>query len=247
MPGMMDTILNVGLDDESVEGLAATTGNRRFAYDSYRRLIQMYGETVDGIDGHRFEEELSALKRERGVDQDVDLTDDDLAELVARFKRSTRTRRAARSPRTRASSSAARSRPSSSRGTRRARRCTAARTTSRRSRHRRERRPDGLRQQGRAPRRPASRSRATRRPGDAGVFGEFLVNAQGEDVVAGIRTPEPLARMEEVLPEAFEQYVETIRGSRSTTATSRTPSSRSRRDGSTCCRRAPRSGRPRRR
>src|SRR6185503_8195023 len=66
---------------------ARTTGNRRFAYDSYRRLIQMYGETVDGIDGHRFEEELSALKRERGVDQDVDLTDDDLAELVTRFKR----------------------------------------------------------------------------------------------------------------------------------------------------------------
>jgi pyruvate,orthophosphate dikinase len=59
MPGMMDTILNVGLDDESVEGLAKTTGNRRFAYDSYRRLIQMYGETVDGIDGHRFEQELS--------------------------------------------------------------------------------------------------------------------------------------------------------------------------------------------
>src|SRR5690348_6758039 len=58
MPGMMDTILNVGLDDESVEGLAETTGNRRFAYDSYRRLIQMYGETVIGIDGHRFEAEL---------------------------------------------------------------------------------------------------------------------------------------------------------------------------------------------
>src|SRR5262245_10314745 len=86
MPGMMDTILNVGLDDESVEGLAATTGNRRFAYDSYRRLIQMYGETVDGIDGHRFKEELSAAKRQRRVDQDVDLTDDDLAALVARFK-----------------------------------------------------------------------------------------------------------------------------------------------------------------
>src|ERR671937_495036 len=71
MPGMMDTILNVGLNDESVRGLAATTGNERFAYDSYRRLIQMYGETVDGIDGHRFEDELSSLKRERGVDQDV--------------------------------------------------------------------------------------------------------------------------------------------------------------------------------
>src|SRR6188768_292822 len=71
MPGMMDTILNVGLDDGSVEGLAERAGNRRFAYDSYRRLIQMYGDTVDGVDGHRFESELSSLKRERGVEQDV--------------------------------------------------------------------------------------------------------------------------------------------------------------------------------
>ena len=86
MPGMMDTILNVGLDDESVEGLARTTGNRRFAYDSYRRLIQMYGETVDGIDGHRFEQERSRLKQERGVEQDVDLSGDDLDELVQCFK-----------------------------------------------------------------------------------------------------------------------------------------------------------------
>ena len=63
MPGMMDTILNLGLNDEAVEGLAARTGNRRFAYDSYRRLIQMFGEVVDGIDGHRFEDALTALKQ----------------------------------------------------------------------------------------------------------------------------------------------------------------------------------------
>src|SRR4051812_8028020 len=68
MPGMMDTILNVGLDDTAVEGLGETPGNRRFAYDSYRRLIQMYGETVDGIDGHSFEQELSRLKQERGAE-----------------------------------------------------------------------------------------------------------------------------------------------------------------------------------
>src|SRR6476646_4620569 len=86
MPGMMDTILNVGLDRESVEGLAERSGNRRFAYDSYRRLIQMYGETVDGIDGHRFEQELSHLKQERGAEQDVDLAAEDLAELVSRFE-----------------------------------------------------------------------------------------------------------------------------------------------------------------
>jgi pyruvate,orthophosphate dikinase len=112
MPGMMDTILNVGLGRESVEGLAERSGNRRFAYDSYRRLIQMYGETVDGIDGHRFEQELSRLKQERGAEQDVDL-------------------RSGRSRRTRASSSPAPSRLSSSRGTRRAQRSTGAPTRSR--------------------------------------------------------------------------------------------------------------------
>src|SRR2546421_10264190 len=76
MPGMMDTILNLGLNDEAVEGLAAATGNRRFAYDSYRRLIQMYGEVVDGIDAERFEQSLRALKEERNVKQDVELTAD---------------------------------------------------------------------------------------------------------------------------------------------------------------------------
>src|SRR6185436_707461 len=67
MPGMMDTILNLGLNDAAVEGLAASTGNRRFAFDSYRRLIQMFGEVVDGIDGHRFEDALTQLKRDRGA------------------------------------------------------------------------------------------------------------------------------------------------------------------------------------
>ena len=86
MPGMMDTILNLGLNDVAVEGLAASTGNARFALDSYRRLIQMYGEVVDGVDGHRFEQALTDLKAARGVAQDVDLTADDLRELVATFK-----------------------------------------------------------------------------------------------------------------------------------------------------------------
>src|SRR5215217_5256887 len=86
MPGMMDTILNLGLNDEAAEGLAAVTSNRRFAFDSYRRLIQMYGEVVDGIDAHRFEQALSALKSGRGVTFDVDLTAEDLAELVSTFK-----------------------------------------------------------------------------------------------------------------------------------------------------------------
>src|SRR5581483_3396640 len=86
MPGMMDTILNLGLDDAATEGLAARTSNPRFAYDSYRRLIQMFGEVVDGIDAHRFESALASLKRERGVQLDTDLSADDLRELVATFK-----------------------------------------------------------------------------------------------------------------------------------------------------------------
>ena len=210
MPGMMDTILNVGLDDESVEGLAATTGNRRFAYDSYRRLIQMYGETVDGIDGHRFEEELSALKRERGVDQDVGLTDDDLAELVTRFKRiyEDETGRGfaqdAREQLGRAIEAVFQS-------------WDIPRAQVYRRAHDI---PDDLGTAvnvvqmvfGNKGDTSATGVAFTRDPstGAPGVYGEFLVNAQGEDVVAGIRTPEPLARMEEVLPEAFTRYVETI-------------------------------------
>src|SRR5262249_25272000 len=86
MPGMMDTILNLGLNDEAVEGLAAQTGNRRFAFDSYRRLLQMFGEVVEGIDAHRFEDALSELKDARGVRQDTELTAEDLEQLVATYK-----------------------------------------------------------------------------------------------------------------------------------------------------------------
>src|SRR3954462_14708006 len=86
MPGMMDTILNLGLNDDAVEGLASSTGNPRFAYDSYRRLIQMYGEVVEGVDPHRFEQALTDLKAQRGVQQDVELGANDLRELVATYK-----------------------------------------------------------------------------------------------------------------------------------------------------------------
>jgi pyruvate, orthophosphate dikinase len=211
MPGMMDTILNVGLDDESVEGLAATTGNRRFAYDSYRRLIQMYGETVDGIDGHRFEEELSTAKRQRGVDQDVDLTDEDLAALVERFKEIYE---------------AETGRPFPQNAREQLRRAVEAVfqswDTPRAQVYRRAHDiPDDLGTAvnvvqmvfGNKGDTSATGVAFTRDPstGAPGVFGEFLVNAQGEDVVAGIRTPEPLARMQEVLPEAFDRYIETIR------------------------------------
>ncbi len=209
MPGMMDTILNVGLDDESVEGLAATTGNRRFAYDSYRRLIQMYGDTVDGVDGHRFETELSNLKRERGVDQDVDLTADDLAELVARFKAIYEEETGgsfphdAREQLRRAVEAVFRSWE-----------------TPRAQVYRRAHEiPDDLGTAvnvvqmvfGNKGENCATGVAFTRDPstGEPGLFGEFLVNAQGEDVVAGIRTPLPLAEMADILPEAHRQFSDT--------------------------------------
>jgi len=86
MPGMMDTVLNIGLNDETVKGLIAKSGNERFAYDSYRRLIQMYGDVVMGVHGEHFEEAIDHLKAARGVTLDTDLTVDDLKELIATFK-----------------------------------------------------------------------------------------------------------------------------------------------------------------
>ncbi|HEX2973305.1 MAG TPA: PEP/pyruvate-binding domain-containing protein, partial [Tepidisphaeraceae bacterium] len=86
MPGMMDTVLNLGLNDLVTEGLARLTNNPRFAYDSYRRLINMFGDVVMGIDHAEFEHELSAVKDARGVQNDTDLTADDLKEVVQRYK-----------------------------------------------------------------------------------------------------------------------------------------------------------------
>ena len=86
MPGMMDSILNLGLNDEAVEGLAASTGNRRFAFDCYRRWLQMFGEAVDGVDPRRFEDALGELKSARGASQDTDLSVEDLEQLVESFK-----------------------------------------------------------------------------------------------------------------------------------------------------------------
>ena len=85
MPGMMDSVLNLGLNDASVEGLAARTGNDRFAWDSYRRLVQMFGDVVRGVPGVRFEEEIARLKRERSATLDTDLDAGALRELTRRF------------------------------------------------------------------------------------------------------------------------------------------------------------------
>src|SRR5919206_3069273 len=86
MPGMLDTVLNLGLNDESVEGLAKQTENERFAWDSYRRFVQMYANVVKGVEGEKIEDEIKKLKKDRGVEDDTDLDADALRELVDTFK-----------------------------------------------------------------------------------------------------------------------------------------------------------------
>ncbi len=210
MPGMMDTILNLGLNDVAVEGLAASTGNARFALDSYRRLIQMYGDVVDGVDAQRFEQALTDLKSARGAAQDVDLTADDLRELVATFKaiyeEETRSafpqepldqlRRAYRAvfdswnaPRAQVYRGA--NDIPHDLG-------TAVNVVQMVFGNRGESSGTGV---------CFTRDPAT---GERRLYGEFLANAQGEDVVAGIRTPEPIDRMRERMPQAFDQLVETL-------------------------------------
>jgi pyruvate,orthophosphate dikinase len=210
MPGMMDTILNVGLSDTAAAGLAATTGNARFAYDSYRRLIQMYGETVDGIDPHRFEQELRRLKTERGVNQDVELTADDLAGLVDTF---------------RAIYESDTGRPFPQDANEQLIRAMMAVfeswETPRAQVYRRAHDiPDDLGTAvnivqmvfGNKGDRSGTGVAFTRNPstGEPVPFGEFLVDAQGEDVVAGIRTPQPLDAMRKQLPAAYDELLETI-------------------------------------
>jgi pyruvate,orthophosphate dikinase len=211
MPGMMDTILNLGLNDDAVEGLARSTENPRFAYDAYRRLIQMYGDVVDGIDAVLFEQELSALKERVGVHQDVELSADDLRELVRRFTaiyREGTGRVFAQDPREQLE--------------RAVRAVFESWNTPRAQVYRRANEiPDDLGTAvnvvqmvfGNKGDDSGTGVCFTRDPstGEPGIWGEFLANAQGEDVVAGTRTPDSIERMSERLPEAWEQLTETIR------------------------------------
>jgi pyruvate,orthophosphate dikinase len=211
MPGMMDTILNLGLNDEAAEGLAARTGNARFAFDSYRRLIQMYGEVAQGIAGHRFEQELTRLKQELGVTQDVELSGDDLRRLVATFARifeQETGRPFGQDPREQLMQAV--------------RAVFDSWETPRAQAYRRAHEiPDDLGTAvnvvqmvfGNKGETSGTGVAFTRDPstGETGLYGEFLANAQGEDVVAGIRTPEPLARMQERLPAAFAELLDTMR------------------------------------
>ncbi len=210
MPGMMDTILNLGLNDVAVEGVASATGNPRFAFDSYRRLIQMYGEVVDGVEGQLFEEELQALKERRGVRQDVELTADDLRELIATFQGMYE--REVGSPF-----------PQDAREQlQRSIRAVFDSWESPRARVYRRTYdiPDDLGTAvnvvqmvfGNKGDTSATGVCFTRDPstGERRLYGEFLLNAQGEDVVAGIRTPEPIERLQDIMPVAYAQLSETL-------------------------------------
>jgi pyruvate,orthophosphate dikinase len=211
MPGMMDTILNVGLNDLAAEGLARATGNERFAWDSYRRLIQMFGETVDGIDRHRFESALAELKSRRGATHDTELTAADLRELVDAYKGIYRNETGREFPQ------------DAREQLRRAIRAVFdSWDTPRAGVYRRAHRiPDDLGtavnvvQMVFGNKGPASGTGVcfTRDPstGEPGLYGEFLADAQGEDVVAGIRTPEPLEAMRSQMPDAFDDLLETMR------------------------------------
>jgi pyruvate, orthophosphate dikinase len=211
MPGMMDTILNLGLNDESVEGLSRATGNERFAWDAYRRLIQMYGNVVEGVDAHSFEQALAALKESKRVREDVDLGAGGLRELVGQFKRIYREETGAEFPQD--------PRLQLERAVR------AVFDSWETPRAQVYRRANGISDDigtavnvvqmvfGNQGDDSGTGVAFTRDPstGEQGLWGEFLTNAQGEDVVAGIRTPQPIAEMKERLPEAFEQLVETMR------------------------------------
>ncbi len=208
MPGMMDTVLNLGLNDAVVEGLARESGNERFAYDAFRRFIDMFGDVVTGVGHEHFEAALDALKRARGVEHDVDLRAADLREIVGRYKAIYRERAGSAFP------------EDPQRQLRLAIDAVFESWDSDRAvRYRKINRITGLlgtavnvqaMVYGNMGEQSGTGVCFTRNPstGEASLYGEFLVNAQGEDVVAGIRTPQPIAEMEAAFPDAYRQLVE---------------------------------------
>jgi len=205
MPGMMDTILNLGLNDQTVEGLKRRTANGRFAFDSYRRFIQMFGSVVLEIPKHAFEHEFEAVKADRGVTQDTDLDEAALREVVERFKKVAKAESGKPFPQAPADQ------------LRMARNAVFRSWNNPRAREYRRIYdiPDSIGTAvnvqmmvfGNTGERSATGVGFTRNPatGAKEFYGEFLVNAQGEDVVAGIRTPQPIIELEKVLPQAYKQ------------------------------------------
>jgi len=205
MPGMMETVLNIGLNDESVLGLAAVSGNERFAWDSYRRLIQMFGKTVLDIDGDLFSDALDELKAERGVKGDTDLTAEDLKGLVDTFKGIVKEQTGndfPQDPRTQMDMGIEAV-------------FRSWNTERARIYRRRERIPHDLGTAvnictmvfGNMGENSGTGVCFTRDPssGHSGVYGDYLENAQGEDVVAGIRNTLPLSALKEINKPVYDE------------------------------------------
>jgi pyruvate, orthophosphate dikinase len=211
MPGMMDTVLNIGLSDESVLGLAKQSGNERFAWDAYRRLIQMFGKTVLGVDGEHFEHALDAAKQANGVSNDVDLDASDLQHLVAVYKDIVTQQAGIEFPQDpREQVNLAINAVFDSWNTPRA-------VLYRRQ----ERIPSDLGTAvnvvamvfGNLGLDSGTGVAFTRDPGTGaqGVYGDYLQNAQGEDVVAGIRNTVPLQDLERIDKTSFDQLIQIMR------------------------------------
>ena len=205
MPGMMETVLNIGLNDESVLGLAAVSGNERFAWDSYRRLIQMFGKTVLDIDGDLFSDALDDLKAERGVKGDTELTAEDLKGLVDTFKGIVKEQTGKDFPQD--------PRTQMDMGIEAVFR--SWNTERARIYRRRERIPHDLGTAvnictmvfGNMGENSGTGVCFTRDPssGHSGVYGDYLENAQGEDVVAGIRNTLPLSALKEINKPVYDE------------------------------------------
>ena len=208
MPGMMDTILNLGLNDVSVEGFAKKTGNPRFAYDSYRRFIQMFSDVVMEMSKSFFEGILTEIKDAKGAKYDTDLTADDLKEVIARYKAIYAEKMGAEFPQD----------P-------KVQLMEAVKAVFRSWDNPRAivyRRMNDIPGDwgtavnvqsmvfGNMGNTSGTGVAFTRNPstGEKGIFGEYLINAQGEDVVAGIRTPQPISKLAEDLPKCYEQFMD---------------------------------------
>ncbi len=206
MPGMMDTILNLGLNDESVEGLAAKTGNVRFAYDSYRRFVQMFADVVMGVSKSLFENEIDKLKAEKGVQNDVDLDADDLKKLVVIFKKIYEDNEGKAFPQDpnvqliEAVKAVFRSWDNPRANVYRKMNeipyewGTAVNVQQMAFGNSGDHSGTGV---------AFTRNPAT---GEKTLMGEYLINAQGEDVVAGVRTPSPISKLKEDMPEVYAQF-----------------------------------------
>lgn len=211
MPGMMDTVLNLGLNDETVLGLVKHTGNERFAYDSYRRFIDMFGDVVMGIPHAKFEKVIETLKNKKGVNEDTELTAEDLKELVSSYKAVYRNATGFMFPSDPyeqlelAINAVFKSWDS-----------------YRAKKYRQINHITGLlgtavniqaMVYGNMGDDCATGVCFSRNPsnGDNELYGEFLINAQGEDVVAGIRTPKPISELKKEMPEAFDLLYKLVR------------------------------------